>query len=556
VSPAGSGAVNVTVTTPGGTSSITAADVFNYVTPAAPTVTSLSPVSGPTSGGTEVVLSGTGFSGATAVEFGATAATTFSVTNDTRILAVSPAGTVGPVNVRVVTAGGTSAIGPANAFSYFTPSVMPVVTGVSPVSGPTAGGNTVVITGMHFSGATVVAFGTVAAASTVTDTQITATAPAENAGTIDVTVTTPNGLSATSIADEYTYVGANTVPTITSVSPGSGPTAGGTTLTITGSGFTSVTSVVVGSGVATGVNVLSSTELTAVTPASSTPGAVGVTVVAAAGRSNLGVFDYVGSAPPPPPPPPPLTGGYWLAASDGGIFSFNKPFLGSTGNIALAAPIVGVAQTADGGGYWLVARDGRIFNFGDATNFGSVPGLGDSVNNIVGMVADPETGGYWLIGSDGSVWAFHAPQYGDLPIFGFHVNNIVGGAVTPDGGGMYLVGADGHVYVMVGDGINRGDVSGLRLNAPIVGMAVDPATGGYWLLGRDGGVFSFNAPFYGSTGNLVLNRPVVGMEPTANGGGYWFVASDGGVFAYGNAPFRGSTGNFVLNQPVIGMAGS
>jgi hypothetical protein len=87
-------------------------------------------------------------------------------------------------------------------------------------------------------------------------------------------------------------------------------------------------------------------------------------------------------------------------------------------------------------------------------------------------------------------------------------------------------------------------------------MAVDPATGGYWLLGRDGGVFSFNAPFYGSTGNLVLNQPVVGMEPTANGGGYWFVASDGGVFAYGNAPFRGSTGNFVLNQPVIGMAGA
>ncbi len=427
-------------------------------------------------------------------------------------MAESPAGAVGPVNVRVGNpGGGTSALGPANAFSYFTPSVTPVVTGVSPASGPTAGGTTVVITGMHFSGATVVAFGTIPAASTVTDTQITATAPAENAGTVNVTVTTPNGASAISSADQYTYVGQNTLPVITSVSPASGSTAGGTTLTITGTGFSSVLGVVVGSGTATGVNVVSSTELTAITPAGGA-GTVGVGVVTSAGTSNLGLFTYVGSSPPPPPPP--LQGGYWLAASDGGIFSFNRPFFGSTGNIALAAPIVGVAETADGGGYWLVARDGGIFNFGDAMNWGSVPSLGDSVNNIVGMVADPVTGGYWLIGSDGSVWAFHAPQYGDLPIFGFHVNNIVGGAVTPDGGGMYLVGADGHVSVRGGVGINRGDVSGVRLNAPIVALAVDPATGGYWLLGRDGGVFSFGAPFLGSTGNLVLNKPVVGMEPS------------------------------------------
>jgi hypothetical protein len=52
----------------------------------------------------------------------------------------------------------------------------------------------------------------------------------------------------------------------------------------------------------------------------------------------------------------------------------------------------------------------------------------------------------------------------------------------------------------------------LILNKPVVGMTVDPATGGYWLVASDGGIFSFNAPFEGSTGSLILNKPVVGMD--------------------------------------------
>jgi uncharacterized delta-60 repeat protein len=70
----------------------------------------------------------------------------------------------------------------------------------------------------------------------------------------------------------------------------------------------------------------------------------------------------------PPPPAPP---GYWLVASDGGIFSFSNPFYGSTGNIHLNQPIVGMAATPDGGGYWLVASDGGVFSFGDAQFYGS-----------------------------------------------------------------------------------------------------------------------------------------------------------------------------------------
>jgi hypothetical protein len=85
-------------------------------------------------------------------------------------------------------------------------------------------------------------------------------------------------------------------------------------------------------------------------------------------------------------------------------------------------------------------------------------------------------------------------------------------------------------------------------------MTADVATGGYWLVGSDGGIFSFGAPFYGSTGNLHLNRPVDGMATTSDGLGYWFVASDGGIFAYGDARFEGSAGAMTLNAPVVGMA--
>ncbi len=59
--------------------------------------------------------------------------------------------------------------------------------------------------------------------------------------------------------------------------------------------------------------------------------------------------------------------GYWLVASDGGIFSYGDArFYGSTGGLHLNAPIVGMAATPDGAGYWLVASDGGIFSYGDA----------------------------------------------------------------------------------------------------------------------------------------------------------------------------------------------
>ncbi|MFV1989301.1 MAG: transglycosylase family protein, partial [Acidimicrobiales bacterium] len=98
--------------------------------------------------------------------------------------------------------------------------------------------------------------------------------------------------------------------------------------------------------------------------------------------------------------------GYWLAASDGGIFAFGDAgFFGSTGAMTLNSPIVGGASSASGNGYWLVAADGGIFAFGDARFLGSM-GATPLNRPVVGMSATKTGSGYWLVASDGGVFAF------------------------------------------------------------------------------------------------------------------------------------------------------
>ena len=161
--------------------------------------------------------------------------------------------------------------------------------------------------------------------------------------------------------------------------------------------------------------------------------------------------------------------GYWVAAPDGGIFSFGEAkFYGSTGNIKLNQPILGLAATQTGQGYWLVASDGGIFNFGDAQFYGSTGAI--KLNKpVVGMASTGGGAGYWLVASDGGLFAF-----GDAPFFG--------------------------------------STGAMKLNKPVVGMAPTPSGKGYWLVASDGGIFSFgNAGFRGSTGAVKLVSPIVGM---------------------------------------------
>ena len=89
---------------------------------AAPAVTGVSPGSGPVSGGTSVTITGSGFTGATAVNFGGTVASSFTVNGDTSVTATAPAATaVGPVDVTVTTPSGTSATSSADQFTYTYP---------------------------------------------------------------------------------------------------------------------------------------------------------------------------------------------------------------------------------------------------------------------------------------------------------------------------------------------------------------------------------------------------------------------------------------------------
>ncbi len=249
--------------------------------------------------------------------------------------------------------------------------------------------------------------------------------------------------------------------------------------------------------------------------------------------------------------PPAGRNGYLTVASDGGIFAFGQDFCGSTGNLTLNQPVVGMAAVPGRGGYWLVAADGGIFTFGDAGFYGSTGSLHLNAP-VVGMAPTPDGRGYWLVAADGGIFAF-----GDAPFYGSAAaarRGIVGMAATPDGRGYWEVSASGQVFPF-GDAVFSGDASGLRLNGAIVGITPDPVTGGYWLVGQDGGVFSYSAPFFGSTGDIRLNQPVVAMQSTGDGQGYWFVAADGGVFSYGDAPFEGSMGGQHLNRPMVGMEG-
>jgi hypothetical protein len=204
--------------------------------------------------------------------------------------------------------------------------------------------------------------------------------------------------------------------------------------------------------------------------------------------------------------------GYWMVASDGGIFSFgDAKFFGSTGNIKLNQPIVGMAPTPSGNGYWFVAADGGIFSYGDAKFFGSTGNI--KLNKpIVGMAATPSGNGYWFVASDGGIFS-----YGDA---GFY-----------------------------------GSAGSVKLNKPITAMAATPSGKGYWFTASDGGIFSYgDAKFFGSAPQRPAKgeRTVTAMVPTPDAAGYWQASTTGELLAFGSAgDMGGLTG--ALARPIVGM---
>ncbi len=173
--------------------------------PTCPSVTEVSPNGGPGEGGTSVTITGTNFSGATAVDFGPGHPASFTLKSATSITATSPAGS-GTVDVTVTTPEGTSPTVAADEFTY---PPTPAVTKIAPMQGGTTGGTSVALTGSGFTGATAVSFGSTPASSFTVNsaTSITAVSPS-GSGTVHITVTTPDGTSSPTAADEFSYLQA------------------------------------------------------------------------------------------------------------------------------------------------------------------------------------------------------------------------------------------------------------------------------------------------------------------------------------------------------------
>jgi YVTN family beta-propeller protein len=336
VSPAvaAAGTVDVTVITSVATSAVTLGDAFTYedgTSSAGPVVTSVVANSGPLSGGQSVVINGSNFSGigSSGVSFGSVVASSFTVNSaGTKITANEPAAAVAAtVDVIVTNALGSSTVTPADTYTYLADqNFAPTVTQVSPNFGPTAGTNTVTLTGTELGQVTTVNFGGAAVTTfsvSGAGDKIFVAAPASSAGTVSVTATSPYGTSAISSADAYTFTdgpGSGTGPQITSLTPQIGPISGGTGVVITGTNLAAVSSVYFGATPATTFTAdASGTQIVAVAPAAAAAGSVDVTVSDGSSTSSIEVADVLtyldGISPPGPtiisvsPASGPLTGG-------------------------------------------------------------------------------------------------------------------------------------------------------------------------------------------------------------------------------------------------------
>jgi len=307
VTPAhAAGQVDVLVRNPDGRSA-SVANGFTFQDSAppppgpAPVLASVTPTAGTTLGGTDVTVSGTNFaSGATVFIGGAVAAVTGAAAGSLTV--ATPPHAAGAADVTVVNPdGGTGTL--PGAFTYQAPPPpAPTVSGVAPTTGPTAGGTTVTVTGTNFASGATVSFGGAAGTATVQSaTSITVTTPARAAGAAGVTVRNPDGGSFT-LANAFTFEAptTGTPPTISSLSPDHGPSAGGTTCVVSGTGFVAGTAVVFGGTPATLTpgTVITATSMSVTVPAHAV-GVVDVSVVNPGGLTTTRAGGYTFLGPPP-----------------------------------------------------------------------------------------------------------------------------------------------------------------------------------------------------------------------------------------------------------------
>jgi hypothetical protein len=264
--PAGSaGAQNVVLTNPGGT--VTKLGGYTYA--GAPTITTVSPGTGPVTGGTVLTVNGTNLLATSSVLAGTNACTNVTVVSAVKLTCTLPSGTIGKVDVEVTTPSGSTSA--SEAFEY---ERTPIIDAISPLAGPLAGGGTLTITGQDLDGATAVTIGGINCPLLPdgTSTEVTCTIPAGSAGAQDVKVTSPLGTY--TLPEAYTY---GAVPTIASLSATSGPVAGGGALTVTGTNLTGTTRIAINGVTCGSLRNVTSTTATCTIPAG-TAGLQNVTI--------------------------------------------------------------------------------------------------------------------------------------------------------------------------------------------------------------------------------------------------------------------------------------
>ena len=343
----------------------------------------------------------------------------------------------------------------------------PVVGSISPAAG--SGGTTVTIHGAGFNYGSTVHFGAVAASSVtqVSPYELQAVVPS-GSGTVDVTVSTFAGTSATSAADQFTYPA----------------------------------------------------------PPTPTPSHGYWLVGSDGGIFSFGQAQFYGSTgslhlqrPVVGMVPTSDHGGYWLDASDGGVFSYgDTQFYGSIPGLglhpagsglpnSLNAPVAGMVPSADGGGYFMVASDGGVFAFGDAHFAGSCPGIGGCAGAAVAVMPDASGNGYWLVTQSGNVYTFGDASYYGAP--GNTGSPVTSAVRTPDGGGYWILTANGAVHGY-GDAGNFGDAAGSFGLNPATAIFTTSDGGGYWIAASNGAVNPYgDAPNEGGLSGTHLNGSII-----------------------------------------------
>jgi len=324
--------------------SATATNAFTYTStppppPPTPTITRIAPPTGTAAGGTPFTITGTDFQPGATITFGGTAATNVSFVSPTTLSGDTPAHAAGAVDVVVTNpAGQPPSATLAGGYTYI---AGPAVTDITPRASPVTGQTTVAITGAGFATGVTISIGgnPLLIPAVAGPTRVTGVAPPHPPGVVDVLAINPDGQRG-ALVGAFVYASP---PSVGSITPASGPSAGGTRVTIMGASFVSGATVTIGGVTAVGVGVTSATQIDATTPAHApTQGGVDVVVTNPDGQSALlpQAFTYE-------PPPQGYAG--WACGCSSGSGAF--VLLGGLAAMALrrrrrAAHVVVVAALA------------------------------------------------------------------------------------------------------------------------------------------------------------------------------------------------------------------